>query len=109
MLIVSQWKKDKIMEKMFMYAVKLIKRVAIQSCQAVDAKFILKVFDEHKLWNQYHNPYLTIDYPKKERWMIFVEVCLVYALWLEFAIDVDVFVSKQNKCSFVAFILWKYN
>ena len=55
------------MEKMFMYAVKLIKRVAIQSCQAVDAKFILKVFDEHKLWNQYHNPYLTIDYPKKER------------------------------------------
>ena len=60
-------KKDKIMEKMFMYAVKLIKRVAIQSCQAVDAKFILKVFDEHKLWNQYHNPYLTIDYPKKER------------------------------------------
>ena len=50
-----------------MYAVKLIKRVAIQSCQAVDAKFILKVFDEHKLWNQYHNPYLTIDYPKKRK------------------------------------------
>ena len=47
-----------------MYAVKLI---VIQSCQAVDAKFILKVFNEYKLWKQYHNHYLIIGHPKKQR------------------------------------------
>ena len=45
----------------------LTKRLVIQSCQVVNANYILNVFDEYKLWKQYHNPYLTIDHPNDRK------------------------------------------
>lgn len=60
-------KKDRLREKLFIYAVKLTKRLVIQSCQVVNGNYILNVFDEYKLWKQYHNPYLTIDHPNDRK------------------------------------------
>ena len=61
-------KKDKIKEKMFLNAVKLMKRLVIQSCQAVSFNYIRNVFSEYKLWKDYFNPYLTIDRPKENEY-----------------------------------------
>ena len=43
-------KRDKVNEKMFVHAVKLIKRLAIQSCQAVSSNQIRNAFYEYKSW-----------------------------------------------------------
>ena len=53
---------------MFLNAVKLMKRLVIQSCQAVSFNYIRNVFSEYKLWKDYFNPYLTIDRPKENEY-----------------------------------------
>ena len=42
-------KKQKIKEKLFIHAVKLVKHLVIQSCQAVSFRYIKNVFYEYKL------------------------------------------------------------
>ena len=61
-------KKDMIKEKMLLNAVKLTKRLVIQSCCAVSFNYIRNVFSEYKLWKDYFNPYLTIDRPKENEY-----------------------------------------
>ena len=60
-------KKQKIKEKLFIHAVKLVKHLVIQSCQAVSFRYIKNVFYEYKLWKHCLNPYLTIDHSKEKK------------------------------------------
>ena len=47
-------------------AVRLIKRLAVATCQTVNSRQIIHCCETYTLWKHYHNPYLTIDRPKKE-------------------------------------------
>ena len=69
-------KKETVKGKMFTHAIKLIKRLVIQSCQAVSSNYIRNVFYEYKLWQHDDNPYLSIDRPEEKekiRWILFAE------------------------------------
>lgn len=69
-------KKETVKGKMFIHAIKLIKRLVIQSCQAVSSNYIRNVFCEYKLWQHDDNPYLSIDRPEEKekiRRIIFAE------------------------------------
>ena len=59
-------KKEKVKERMFIHALKLIKHLVIQYCQAVSSDYIRNVFYEYKLWQDYYNPYLSIDRQEKK-------------------------------------------
>ena len=80
------------------FATKLIKHLAITSCQAVNPRTIKDCFDSYTLWKQYHNSYLTIDHPEKEKKkMNNLCISLSDALQSKFDTDVNIFVSKKKK------------
>ena len=60
-------KKRSIRRKSLFFAVKLIKLLAVQSCQVVNPIFISECYKTYNFWEHYHNPYLSIDRPDKEK------------------------------------------
>ena len=59
-------KKKQIRQRTLIFAVKLIKLLAVQAAQVVNPRFIRECYYNYNLWDHYHNPYLSIDRPKKE-------------------------------------------
>ena len=57
----------KVREVVFLYAVKLSKRLAIHSNLSVDESFIKKVFSTYKRGSDFYNPYLSIERCEKEK------------------------------------------
>ena len=45
---------------------RLIKRLVVATCQTVNSHPIIRCYETYILWKHCHNPYLTIDRPKKE-------------------------------------------
>lgn len=59
-------KKKQIRRRTLIFAVKLINLLAVQPAQVVNPRFIRECYYTYTLWDHYHNPYLSIDRPKKE-------------------------------------------
>ena len=57
---------QKIRQFVYLSAFKLIKRLVVATCQTVNWHPIINCYETYTLWKHYHNPYLTIDRPKKE-------------------------------------------
>ena len=64
--IISPPKWQKIRQFVYLSAFKLIKRLVVATCQTVNWHPIINCYETYTLWKHYHNPYLTIDRPKKE-------------------------------------------
>ena len=64
--IVYLEKKQKIRQFVYISAVRLIKRLAVATCQTVNSRQIIHCCETYTLWKHDHNHYLTIDRPKKE-------------------------------------------
>ena len=54
-------KKQRIKQKVYLLAVKLIKRLAISACQTINSDAIQEYYYTYKLFVHYQNPSLTID------------------------------------------------
>ena len=89
-------KKKMIRKYVLTYAVKLIKHCVVQTCQSVNPRFIRECYENYNYWDHYHNPYLSIDLPDKDR-IKMNSFCLIDALQSKFNIDPHVFVSKKKK------------
>ena len=59
-------KKKQIRRRTLIFAVELIKLLAVQAAQVVNPRFIRECYYTYSLWDHYHNPYLSIDLSKKE-------------------------------------------
>ena len=60
-------KMKQIRRRTLIFEVKLIKLLAVQAAQVVNSRFIRECYYTYNLWDHYHNPYLSIDRPKKRR------------------------------------------
>lgn len=60
-------RKDKIKQIIFLHAVKLSKRLAVQSCQVVNSAYVINVFNKYKFGVEFYSPYLSIERPKNKR------------------------------------------
>ena len=63
-------KKRKIKQKVYLFAIKLIKPLAISTCQTINPDTIQEFYYTYNLFVHYHDPYLTIDCQKKKKRII---------------------------------------
>ena len=60
-------RKDQIKQIIFLHAVKLSKRLAVQSCQVVNSAYVKNIFNKYKFGVDFYSPHLSIERPKNKR------------------------------------------
>ena len=91
-------RKKKFKEKIYLNAVKLIRKLVVSTCQSANAYAFINCFRTYEPGVHYNSPYLSIDrLKKKKKEMNNFCICFTDALSKRFNIDAIVFVSKKKK------------
>ena len=92
--------RKKFKEDIYIFTVKLIKRLVVSTCQVVNPHMFPHVFENYKVGVNCYNPYLSIDRHRQEKKkMNSLCTLLTEAISNKFNIDVKVFISKKKKHS----------